>query len=122
VAVTGKKKEGKLYYIVVQFTSPTGAIALGIMNRDGGTVEERLEVFSSGEKRVVHNFSDIVILENKNETRLGSGDWETTLHRRGFDQIVEGFLQALASTSPPPALSGRIAYAQNLRAGGGGIK
>jgi len=101
LSVTGRKKEAKLYHVVVQFTSAEGAIALGIMNRDGGTVEERVEVFSSGEKRVVDDFSDVVIHENKNETRLGSGDWETTLHRRGFEQIVEAFLQALASASPP---------------------
>ena len=95
LVVTGKKRETRLYHVVVQFTAANGAIALGIMNRDGGTIEEKVEVFSSGEKRVVHNFSDVVIHENKNETRLGSGDWETTLHKRGFEQIVETFLQAL---------------------------
>ena len=100
LAVTGKRKETRLYHVVVQFTATNGAIALGIMNRDGGTIEEKVEVFSSGEKRVVQNFSDVVIHENKNEIRLGSGDWEKTLHRRGFEQIVETFLQALASTSP----------------------
>src|SRR5258706_15773133 len=80
--VTGKKREGKLYHVVVQFTSPDGDTAIGIMNRDSGTVEERLEVFTSGEKRVVYNFSDVVVYQDKNETRLGSNNWETTLHRR----------------------------------------
>jgi len=100
LVVTGKKKEARLYQVVVQFTSPDGDTAIGIMNRDGGTVEERLEVFTSGEKRVVYNFSDVVVYQDKNETRLGSNDWETTLHRRGFEQIVETFLQVLASNSP----------------------
>ena len=100
LVVTGKKKEARLYQVVVQFTSPDGDTAIGIMNRDGGTVEERLEVFTSGEKRVVYNFSDVVVYQDKNETRLRSNDWETTLHRRGFEQIVETFLQALALNSP----------------------
>jgi virulence factor len=100
LVVTGKKKESKLYQVVAQFTSPAGDTAVGIMNRDSGTVEERLEVFTSGEKRVVRNLADVVIHQDKNETRLGPDDWETTLHRRGFEQIVETFLQALASTSP----------------------
>ena len=100
LVVTGKKKEARLYQVVVQFTSPDGDTAIGIMNRDSGTVEERLEVFTSGEKRVVYNFSDVVVYQDKNETRLRSNDWETTLHRRGFEQIVETFLQALALNSP----------------------
>jgi virulence factor len=100
IAVAGKVKEAKLYQVVVQLTSADGAIALGIMNRDSGMVEERLEVFTSGEKRAVRNLADVVIHQDKNETRLGPDDWETTLHRRGFEQIVETFLQALASTSP----------------------
>jgi virulence factor len=102
LVVTGKKKEANLYHVVVQFTSPDGDTAIGIMNRDSGTVEERLEVFASGEKRAVYNFSDVVVYQDKNETRLGSSDWEKTLHRRGFEQIVETFLQALASNSPSP--------------------
>ena len=105
LVVTGKKKEARLYQVVVQFTSPDGDTAIGIMNRDSGTVEERLEVFASSEKRVVYNFSDVVVYQDKNETRLGSNDWEATLHRRGFEQIVGAFLQALASN--PPSLEYR---------------
>jgi len=99
LVVSGKKKQDKLYHVVVQFISADGATAIGIMNRDSGTVEERLEVFASGEKRVVHNFSDVIIHQNKSETRLRSDDWETTLSKRGFDQIVETFLLALNSTT-----------------------
>jgi virulence factor len=108
LVVTGKKKEARLYQVVVQFTSPDGDTAIGIMNRDSGTVEERLEVFTSGEKRVVYNFSDVVVYQDKNETRLGSNDWETTLHRRGFEQIVETFLQALALNSPSLEYGGAL--------------
>jgi len=95
--VTGKKKDNMLYHVVVQFVAADGATAIGIMNRDSGTVEEKLEVFTSGEKRVVYNISDVVIHQDKNETKLGADDWDPMLHKRGFERIIEDFLQSLES-------------------------
>ena len=95
--VTGRKKDKLLYHVVVQFIAANGATAIGIMNRDSGTVEEKLEVFTSGEKRVVYNVSDTFIHQDKNETKLGAGDWDPTLHKRGFEQIVEDFLVCVES-------------------------
>ena len=99
--VTGKKKDNILFHVVVQFVSADGATAIGIMNRDSGTLEEKLEVFTSGEKGVVYNVSDVVIQQDKNETKLGVNDWDTTLYKRGFEQIVEDFLQSLDSGIAP---------------------
>jgi len=99
--VTGKKKDKLLYHVVVQFIAANGANAIGIMNRDSGTVEEKLEVFTSGEKRVVYNVSDTFIHQDKNETKLGSGDWDPTLHKRGFEQIVEAFVLAVETGNAP---------------------
>jgi virulence factor len=97
LTVTGKKKDGLLYHVVIQLTSATGATAIGIMNRDSGTVEERLEVFTSQEKRVVYNVSDTIVHQERNETRQGTGDWDRLLYRRGFEQIVEDFLLSVES-------------------------
>lgn len=97
--VTGKKKGNILFHVVVQFISAGGATALGIMNRDSGTIEEKLEVFTSGEKRVVYNVSDVVVHQDKNETKLAVGDWDPTLYKRGFEQIIDDFLQSLESGS-----------------------
>jgi virulence factor len=99
--VTGKKKDNLLYHVVVQFIAAHGATAIGVMNRDSGTAEEKLEVFTSGEKRVVYNVSDTVIHQDKNETKLGIGDWDPTLHKRGFEQIVEHFLLSVESGNAP---------------------
>ena len=88
--------------MVVQFIAAHGATAIGIMNRDSGTVEEKLEMFTSGEKRVVYNVSDTFIHQDKNETKLGAGDWDPTLHKRGFEQIVEEFLLSVESGNAPP--------------------
>jgi virulence factor len=97
VMVTGKKKDSLLYHVVVQLVSAQGATAIGIMNRDSGTVEEKLEVFTSAEKRAVYNVTDTFIQQNKNELKAGLNDWESTLYKRGFEQIIDDFLQALQS-------------------------
>lgn len=97
--INGKKKDGLLYHVVVQFVAADGTTAIGIMNRDSGTVEERLEIASTDEKRVVVNVTDVTVYRDRNETRLIRDDWESTLHKRGFDQIVDHFIQTL-QTNP----------------------
>lgn len=97
--VNGRKKDGLLYHVVVQLVAADGTIAIGIMNRDSGTVEERLEVASAGEKRVVVNLTEATVYHDRKETRLVGDDWEPTLRKRGFDQIVDHFLNALESGS-----------------------
>jgi virulence factor len=97
--VSGKQKDNDLYHVTLQLIAPTGETAIGIMNRDSGTTEERLEVFTSAGKRIVYNVSDEFIFENKNEIKLGANDWEPTLHKRGFEQIVDHFLGLVESES-----------------------
>lgn len=98
--ITGRKKHDKLYHVVVQFNAADGFTAIGIMNRDSGTVHEKLEVFTPAETSVVNNLSETIVYRDKNETRLGTDDWESTLHKRGFEQIVDHFLQAVESNMP----------------------
>ncbi len=97
--INGKKKGDLLYHVVVQFVSRDGTIAIGIMNRDSGTTEEKLEVFSSVEKRVVYNVTDTIVYQNKKEIELRNSDWESTLLKRGFEDIIEGFFQTLEDAS-----------------------
>lgn len=98
VNVTGKKNGAFLYHIVIQLIAEEG-IAIGIMNRDSGVVEEKVEVFHSNEKRTALNVSELMIQENRNETIQGGSDWEPTLHKRGFEQIIFDFLQAVNNHS-----------------------
>ena len=97
--VNGKKKDNLLYHVVVQFISAEGCTAIGIMNRDSGTNEEKVEVFTPEEKRIVYNVTDTFILKDKNEMKLGVSDWESTLNKRGFEGIVDEFLRAVESRS-----------------------
>ena len=97
--VNGKKKDNLLYHVVVQFISAEGCTAIGIMNRDSGTNEEKVEVFTPEEKRIVYNVTDTFILKDKNEMKLKVSDWESTLSKRGFEGIVDEFLRAVESRS-----------------------
>jgi virulence factor len=101
LTVTGRKRNGLLYHIAVQFASPDGFIAIGIMNRDSGTVEEKIEVFTPDGKWQVNNVTDTIFYRDKNEMRMGSNDWESTLYKRGFDKIVDEFLSCLEDDHLP---------------------
>ena len=100
VNVTGKKNGMFLHHVVIQLQAEAG-VAIGIMNRDSGVVEEKVEIFQSTEKRTALNVSDLFVQENRTETRVGGSDWEPTLHKRGFEQIVFDFLQAVGSKTSP---------------------
>ena len=101
ILVNGMKKDGLLYQVSLQFLSPNGETAIGIMNRDAGVNEEKVEVFSTAEKRTVINLSELYIQKGLNINRIGLGDWEPMLHRRGFEQMVNDFLQALQGGTVP---------------------
>lgn len=95
--VSGIKKGEMLHQLVIHFVSKNGAVAIGIMNRDTATTEEKLEVMTSTQKRIVYNVADLVIEENRNSIYQAGNDWESTLHKRGFEQMVADFLQAVVN-------------------------
>lgn len=97
--VTGMKKDELLHQVTIQFLSENGATAIGIMNRDGGTTEEKIEVFSSAEKMLALNVSELYSQKGSDTTRIGSSDWEPMLHKRGFEQMVTDFLDGLRGIS-----------------------
>jgi virulence factor len=101
INVSGRKKGNMLYHVVVQLTSTGGACAIGIMNRDSGTTEEILEVFSSEANMVAYNISDVFIHKDKQIIKTGTDDWTSTLYKRGFEQIVDDFLNAVESGRAP---------------------
>jgi virulence factor len=93
--INGKEKDKLLYHVVAQFIFAEGCTGIGIMNRDSGTIEEKLEVFTPQEKRIVYNVTDTSILKDKNEISAGVSDWESTLSKRGFEGMVDEFLRAV---------------------------
>ncbi|WP_413304183.1 Gfo/Idh/MocA family oxidoreductase [Bacillus sp. 1P10SD] len=99
--VNGRMVEDTLYHIVVQFIAGDGRSAIGIMNRDNGTNEEIAEVMGPLEKRTVHNVSKLTVLKNMETVDVRSSDWEPTLVKRGFEQMVADFIQSVQTNSTP---------------------
>ena len=89
--VTGKVDNGLLYSVVLQLIG-CKSTAIGIMNRDSGKTEERLEFICPGEKRIIEDLNNLTIYKDGKEIRQKFGDWEPVLYRRGFEQVTERFL------------------------------
>ncbi|MGJ7911612.1 Gfo/Idh/MocA family protein [Neobacillus sp. LXY-1] len=98
--VNGKMENDTLYHVVIQFISQ-GATAIGIMNRDNGTTEEIAQVMGPFEKRTVYNVSQMIISKNMESMEVRSSDWEPTLVKRGFEQMVLDFIQAVRTNTEP---------------------
>ncbi|MBS4173092.1 Gfo/Idh/MocA family oxidoreductase [Bacillus sp. FJAT-49736] len=100
IVVSGRKVGNTLYHAIVQFIGK-GCNAIGIMNRDSGTTEERLEVMCPNEKRVAINVSEVIQYQDRNELKIVGSDWEPTLHKRGFYQIVDEFIHTVNNDEAP---------------------
>lgn len=98
--VNGRMENGVLYHVVIQFISQ-GGTAIGIMNRDNGTNEEIAQVMGPLEKRTVFNVSKLMISKGMENIEVRSGDWEPTLFKRGFEQMVGDFMHAVSTNSEP---------------------
>jgi virulence factor len=96
--VNGRMVEDSLYHVIVQFISG-GATAIGIMNRDNGTNEEIAEVMGPLEKRSVYNVSKLVVSKGTETIEVRGNDWESTLKKRGFEQMVAEFVKAVTTGS-----------------------
>jgi virulence factor len=90
--VKGIIKDKLLYSVTLQLIGQRGT-AIGIMNRESGKNEERLEYICPGEKRIIEDLNTLSIYKNGTEIKQKFGDWEPVLYRRGFDQITDLFLK-----------------------------
>lgn len=98
--VNGRVDNGMLYHVVVQFISKD-MTGIAIMNRDSGAVEERLEVMGPNEKRIVHDLDKLTIYRDHKEIALSFNNWDSTLFKRGFEQIVKEFINAVGTNCFP---------------------
>lgn len=99
------EKEGRLHNVVIQLIGES-CTAIGIMNRDNGTTEEIIEYMTAGNKLVIDNFIETTQFQNDMEVVKGFGDWEPTLKKRGFYQIVDHFIECVCDKkSPTPSIA-----------------
>jgi len=98
--VNGRIEDDLLYHVVIQFMSQ-GGTAIGIMNRENGANEEIVQVMGPYEKGTVTNVSQLVISKENENIEVRSNDWEPTLVKRGFPQMVNDFIQAIKVGTNP---------------------
>ncbi|MGE5351373.1 MAG: Gfo/Idh/MocA family protein [Acidobacteriota bacterium] len=94
ISVNHYKKDGELLHVTVQFSSENYT-AFAIMNRNNGISEEVLEVMKDGEKHVIKDLNSKTLFINNEEKVIKFNDWDTVLHRRGFEEMIRHFLQVV---------------------------
>ncbi|KGL40979.1 Gfo/Idh/MocA family protein [Paenilisteria newyorkensis] len=87
--------------ITVQFLA-NGRTATAMMNRESGTSEERLTVFTPDAKWEVEHVTELHVYEGTGHSVVRFGDWETTLYKRGFESIITDFLTAVREGKAEP--------------------
>ncbi|AJS59797.1 Gfo/Idh/MocA family protein [Paenibacillus sp. IHBB 10380] len=100
VKVEYLRKGDMLDHLVIQLIGE-GCTAIGVMNRNGGVTEEIIEYMTGHNKYVVNSLVETTHFHNK-EIRISKfGDWEPTLYKRGFYQIVDHFIDCVKNNSIP---------------------
>lgn len=100
INVNGLKKDNKLYSVMLQL-SGKGCTAVGIMNRDSGITEEVVEVISPGNKWVVRDMVTTTHFSSGEEKIIRFNDWESTLYKRGFYNVVDNFIACIKENRIP---------------------
>ncbi len=90
--VSGKLEEGQLVSVMIQLQGKEG-YAVGIMNRESGKSEERIEFICPGEKRILEDLDKLTIYKDGISQNEKYDDWTPILYRRGFEQITDRFLK-----------------------------
>ncbi|WAH38902.1 Gfo/Idh/MocA family protein [Alicyclobacillus dauci] len=85
---------GQLLHVVVQLSSQS-CTAIGMMNRVNGMSEEILEVMGSGSKWKITDLRETIHYISGEEHRTKVGEWTSVGTVRGFQGIVEAFLEAI---------------------------
>ncbi|MCY9763755.1 Gfo/Idh/MocA family oxidoreductase [Paenibacillus alvei] len=96
IMVNGKVEDGLLHYLVLNLMSQK-TTGLGMMNRQTGITEERLEIMGCQHKIVVQNCVHTTTYANHSEQHSTFGDWISTLYRRGFVDMIDHFIECIQS-------------------------
>jgi virulence factor len=97
----GKQGEQLAYIHVRWQRGPT--IVLGGMNRISGVTEERIEYYSPGHQWVIEDLHGGVHYAQAEIEPLQFGNWETTLYKRGFVDMIADWLHVVQTQHFDPA-------------------
>jgi virulence factor len=92
--VTSRVKNEKLENIQVQWQQGE-TVLFGGMNRISGISEERIEYYTKGNKWVIENLNSGTHFTKEVENSLKFNNWESTLHKRGFVNMIETWINVL---------------------------
>lgn len=95
------QKDGEMMDSLVIQLIGEGCIAIGVMNRNGGVTEEIIEYMTGHHKYVVNSLTETTHYHNKEVGVTKFGDWEPTLYKRGFYQIVDHFIDCVKNNRTP---------------------
>ncbi|MGY5850650.1 Gfo/Idh/MocA family protein [Salegentibacter sp. F14] len=101
VNVVSRVKEEKLENIQVQWQQGE-TLLRGGMNRISGITEERINLFSEGNKWVINNLNSGIHFTKEEENPLKFDNWESTLYKRGFVDMIEDWINVLEQKSYDP--------------------
>ncbi|WP_332238554.1 Gfo/Idh/MocA family protein [Sporolactobacillus sp. KGMB 08714] len=96
-----KNREGLYTELSVVFHAGR-QLAVAIMSRKSGANQEILQVMSPQGEYVVRDLSSIERIQGADTTIRHFGDWTPMLYKRGFEQIVDAFLKAVAGGGEEP--------------------
>ncbi|MFT5885067.1 MAG: virulence factor [Arcticibacterium sp.] len=94
INVVSRVKSEKLENIQVQWQQGE-TLLLGGMNRVSGITEERIEYYTKGNKWVINNLNSGTHFINEKENTLKFNDWESTLHKRGFVNMIKKWINVV---------------------------
>lgn len=94
-------KKGDLNHNVIIQLIGDNCTAIGMMNRNNGITEEIIEYMTAGHKYVVDNMVETKYLHDKTVSLSKFGEWDPTLQRRGFYQIVDHFIDCVRNNKTP---------------------
>ncbi|OXS63771.1 virulence factor [Bacillus sp. V-88] len=100
VKVQSLKKGDLLHHLVIQLIGED-CTAVGIMNRDGGVTEEIIEFSAGHHKYIVDSLVETTHYHNKEMSVSSFGDWEPTLYKRGFYDLVDHFIECVEKGQEP---------------------
>jgi len=101
INVVSRVKDEKLENIQVQWQQGE-TLLLGGMNRISGITEERIDFFSEGNKWVINNLDSGTHFTKEEENTLKFDNWESTLYKRGFVNMIEDWINVLQERSYDP--------------------
>lgn len=93
-------EDGQLSQVSVTLQSERASV-VAAMNLQSGSRREIMEVQTPQATYQLNNLDELKIYEETRDTLEGFGSWDSTLHKRGFESMVDAYLEAIKTGRNP---------------------